>query len=439
MYMKELWNGPRMDWEPQYNDVYTHGNIMGKNITWSGDGWEAIGKSYFESSYIHAGISGPQTTYSGPDAEKLLSYCSINDVTKWKVNRCKHLVNLTPDGLIANHALFMKDDAQTFRTTAGCTVPIDMELGTGKYNVERKDVNVFVFQFSGPKALTILETALQENFHDLKFLEFRPCRIPEIDTQLEICRIGMSGTIAYELHGDAEFGPQVYDYVYQTGKPMGMKRMGWRDYTINHTFGGFPQMTVHFELSLYQSPEFCAMAPFMPVLSGSVEPENWRARFRTPVEVDWEWMAKFDHDFVGREALEAEVKNPKRKIVSLELNVDDMTDVYRSQFSDDPYKFMEMPCAQEQPAGGHQDYVTDQEGNVIGIASNPTYSSHYRTTICHAIIDCDRIEEGKEVILKWGDYGKKIKDIRAVITRYPFMNDVGSNQKYDVDSIPAGY
>lgn len=219
---------------------------------------------------------------------------------------------------------------------------------------------------------------------------------------------------------------------------MGIKRMGWRDYTINHTFGGFPQMTVHFELSLYQSPEFCAMAPFMPVLSGSVEPENWRARFRTPVEVDWEWMAKFNHDFIGREALEAEVKNPKRKIVSLELNVDDMTDVYRSQFTDDPYKFMEMPCAQEQPAGGHQDYVTDKEGNVIGIASNPTCSSHYRTTICHAIIDCDQIEEGKEVILKWGDYGKKIKDIRAVITRYPYMNDVGSNQKYDIDSIPSG-
>jgi len=99
---------------------------------------------------------------------------------------------------------------------------------------------------------------------------------------------------------------------------------------------------------------------------------------------------------------------------------------------------MEMPCAQEQPAGGHQDYVTDKEGNVIGIASNPTYSSHYRTTICHAIIDCDQIEEGKEVILKWGDYGKKIKDIRAVITRYPYMNDVGSNQKYDIDSIPSG-
>lgn len=436
--MKELWNGPHMDFEPQYSDVYTHGNIMGKHITWSGDGWEKIGKSYFEACYIHAGISGPQTTYSGPDAEKLLSYTSINDVTKWKIGRCKHLVNLTPDGLIANHALFFKDGEQTFRTTAGCTVPIDMELATGKYQCERKDENVFVFQLSGPKALIVLEKACQENFHDLKFLEFRPCRIEGIDAELEICRIGMSGTIAYEIHGSAELGPQVYDCLYQTGKEYGIQRMGWRDYTINHTFGGFPQMTVHFELSLYQSPEFCAAAPFMPKISGSVEPENMRARFRTPGEVDWLWMAKFDHDFIGREALENEVRNPGRKIVSLELNVDDMCDVYRSQFTDDPYKFMEMPCAEEQPAGGHQDYVTDKEGNVIGIASNPTYSSHYRTTICQAIIDHDQIEEGKEVILKWGDYGKKIKDIRAVITRYPYMNDVEPNQKYDVSTIPAG-
>lgn len=436
--MSELWNGPRMDFEPQYNDVYTHGNIMGKHITWSGDGWEEVGRSYFEASYIHAGISGPQTTYSGPDAEKLLSYCSINDVTKWKAGKCKHLVNLTPEGLIANHALFLKDDDQTFRTTAGCTVPIDTELATGKYDVKREDFNIFVFQFAGPKALTILEKACRQDFHDLKFLEFRPCRIESIDTELEICRIGMSGTIAYELHGDAKLGPQVYDAVYQIGKPMDLKRMGWRDYTINHTFGGFPQMTVHFELALYADPNFCAAAPFMPKMSGSVEPENWRARFRTPVEVDWLWMAKFNHDFVGREALEAEAAAPKRRIVSLELNVDDMTEVYRSQFTSEPYKFMEMPCAEEQPAGGHQDYVTDKEGRVIGIASNPTYSSHYRRTICHAILDVDQIEEGREVILKWGDYGKRIKDIRATITRYPYMNDVQSNQKYDVSMIPSG-
>ena len=31
-----------------------------------------------------------------------------------------------------------------------------------------------------------------------------------------------------------------------------------------------------------------------------------------------------------------------------------------------------------------------------------------------------------------------IKNIRAVFTRYPFMKDVGSNQMYDISSIPSG-
>ena len=32
--------------------------------------------------------------------------------------------------------------------------------------------------------------------------------------------------------------------------------MGWKDYTVNHTFGGFAQITVNFESSLYQYPDF---------------------------------------------------------------------------------------------------------------------------------------------------------------------------------------
>ena len=61
--MKELWNGPTIGYEPRYDDVFSRGSLMMKDCTWSGDGWEAIGKSYFETSYIHAGLSGPQTTY----------------------------------------------------------------------------------------------------------------------------------------------------------------------------------------------------------------------------------------------------------------------------------------------------------------------------------------------------------------------------------------
>ena len=179
-----------MDFEPIYDGETKIGTVMTKRCTWECDPWYEVGESYFVSSYIHAGLSGIEETFKGPDAVKLLSDCSINNVYKWKTGKCKHLVALTPDGLVANHALFYKDAEDTFRTTAGCSVPYIGALQSGQYQCEYIVKPIFIFQFSGPLSLTILEKATKTDLHDLKFLEFRPVRIPEIDTELEICRIG---------------------------------------------------------------------------------------------------------------------------------------------------------------------------------------------------------------------------------------------------------
>lgn len=414
------------------------GNLFTKHIIWEADPWMEVGQSYFESSYIHSGLSGPEEIFRGPDAAKLLSDCSINNVYKWKSSKCKHLVALTPDGLVANHALFFKDSEEQFRTTAGCSVPYLTALQSGKYRCEYITRQAFIFQFSGPLSLTILEKATQTDLHDVGFLDFRPVTLPGFEEEFEICRIGMSGTLAYELHGDAQLGAAVYDYIYQIGKPMGLKRMGWKDYTVNHTFGGYPQMTVNFENSLYQYPEFCAANPFQMVCTGSVDPADHRARFRTPVECDWAWMAKLDHEFTGREALEAEMANPQRKLVTLEFNPDDLADVYRSQYTDDPFKFMEMPCAEPQPCGGHQDYVTDKSGNIIGYSAVPTYSSHFHAMISHAVIDIANAQEESEVLVQWGDYGKKIKNLRATVRKFPYIHGVMDNRDYDLSTVPFG-
>ncbi len=435
------WEGPRCDYEPLYSDSLWRFYCAGRNVTWEGDPWYETDKSWFESSYIHAGISGPETTYSGPDAAKLLSDTCMNDVYKWKAGTCKHLVQLDKEGLIGNHALFMKDADDAYRTTAGCPFPVLPVAQSGKYDVQIKERDVFVFQFSGPKSLTILERVTQTDLHDLKFLHFRSVRIPGFDVDIEVCRIGMSGTLAYELRGDKEWGPDVYNACMEAGRDLGLKRLGWRDYTVNHTFGGFPQETVHWEMAIFNDPEFQKIALTNIVCSGSVDPADRRARFRTPVEVGWEWMAKLNHDFTGREALEKEMASPKRKIVTLEFNKEDLIDVYASQFTDEPYKYMDMPCAQPQQCGGHQDYVTDQEGKVIGYASVPTYSSHYKVTVAHAILDIPEIEEGREVIVKWGDFGGRIKDLRATIRPFPYMRyigDVHDNRDYDLSTVPSG-
>lgn len=427
-----------LDVEPSYPDVHCIGALFGKHITWEADGWKEIGESYFSAAYIHAGLSGVEETFKGPDAEKLLSDFSINNVKKWKEGKCKHLVSLTPDGYVANHALFWKDSPQQFRTTAGCSVPYLAAMQSGNYNVQYTTRPIFIFQLSGPLSLAIVEKAAQADLHDVKFLQVVPLKMPGIEADLEFVRIGMTGTLAYEVHGPASAGPDVYDRLYQIGKPMGLARMGWKDYTISHTFGGNPQMTVNFESSLYGDPAFTASAPFVPEYTGSIDPADIKSRFRTAVECRWDFMARFDHDFVGREALQKEMAHPVRRVVSLELNPDDIADVIRSQFTDDPYKYIDFPCAQPQPAGGHQDYVVDESGNQIGISANPTYSSHYKVMVSHAVIDVDEIKEGREVVIKWGDFGGKIKDIRAIIRPFPYVHDVIDNRSDDMSKIPSG-
>lgn len=406
-----------MGFVPLQNEV-TYKNLFGNMQVWEADSWQEASLSWKKSSYIHAGISGGRQYIKGPDAQKLLSRISINDVYNWKVNRCKHLVMCDENGLIVNHALTQRNSEEEFCMYAGNPWPIIKELQTGKYNAEIIQDSCFVFQMSGPLSLTIIEKVTGESQRDVRFLDVKHVRIPGIDTDLELCRIGMSGTLAYEFRDPAEFGPEVYQKIWEDGQEYDLKRLGWKTYTVNHTEGGFPQMTVGFETAAVVDPVFMSVPELASVgcqkHTGSYDPADARARLRTAGEVDWLWMARFDHDFIGREALEKEKANPKRKIVNLEWNLDDIMEIYRSHFEEgEDYKMIEFPCGQPQPAGGHADIVSTHDGKIVGVSSCTLYSYYYRTLFSQCILDIDQAELGNEVLVHWGDFGKKIKKARA--------------------------
>ena len=50
--------------------------------------------------------------------------------------------------------------------------------------------DIFVFQFSGPKSLTIIEKLTNTNLHDLAFLQFRKVRYSGLNIEVEVNRIG---------------------------------------------------------------------------------------------------------------------------------------------------------------------------------------------------------------------------------------------------------
>ena len=123
-------------------------------------------------------------------------------------------------------------------------------------------------------------------------------------------------------------------------------------------------------------------------------------RYRNPVELGWAGMIKFDHDFVGRKALEKEVANPRRKMVTLLWNTEDIMDVYASQFRPgEPYRNMDDPSHFTFEGAYHTLYADQvlKDGKLVGISSGRAHSYYFREMISLASIDVEYGDPGTEV------------------------------------------
>jgi vanillate/3-O-methylgallate O-demethylase len=398
---------------------------------WEFGGWRRESQSWRQGCYIHAGLSGTgPISIRGPRAKPYLQGILINSLEKFPIGSMKHAVMLNDSGLIVAHGILERKGEDEFESFAGG--PPGTTQTKVPDGVEIRRLNHYLFQIAGPTSLQVLERATDESIRDIKFLRFRDSRIKGLRT--EVGRIGMTGNLAYELHGPMEEGPAIYEAVLEAGRDLGIERLGWGTYLCNHVEGGFPQHTWTFigAVAPAQWPE--VMQRWQ--VSGSVNPTNIRARNRTPVEVRWDNMARFDHDFVGRKALEAEMANPQRTTVTLRWNADDVMDTYASLLRPgEPYKPIDLPYAPQRWPMAHADHVL-MGGQEVGWSSGTIYSTAFREILSLGCIELDASALDNEVIVQWGDHGSKIKPIRAIVAQFPYLTE-GRNSELDVTKLVA--
>lgn len=417
---------------PFYGDhVLYHANTKGLAITpvraWAFDGWRTEALSWRTGCYIHGGLSGVgPVSIRGPQALEYLQSLCVNSFARFPVGTMKHGVMCNEEGLITAHGIIERVTEDNFLSFAGGPPGASARNAEG-FEVEIEMLSWYLFQIAGPTSLQVLEKVTGESLHDLKFLHFRQTSIEGIPC--EIARLGMTGGLAYELHGPIEDAATIYDAVYQSGQEFGIQRLGWGTYLVNHIEGGFPQHTWTFMSA--PPPEKWPRAMKRWEVSGSVDPLNVRSRCRTPVEVRWANMVKFDHDFSGREALEAEIANPRRTTVTLRWNHEDVLDVFASLLrGEETYKVFDLPYSPQRWPMAHADHVL-KDGREIGWSSGTIYSPYYREFLSHGCIDISESEIGSEVLVQWGDHGGSIKNIRTTVERFPYL-DEGRNSDLDV-------
>ncbi len=112
---------------------------------------------------------------------------------------------------------------------------------------------------------------------------------------------------------------------------------------------------------------------------------------------------KFDHDFIGRAALQAMAGQRHRRKVTLRWNRAAVLRVFASLFeTGDRFKFVDIPASHQ--ATLPYDAVI-AGGRTVGISHYPVYTSNVAGWISLALVDPDWAAEGSEVAILWGEPG----------------------------------
>jgi len=355
----------------------------------------------------------------GPDALALLTSLGVNSFATFEPGKAKQLVPCTPDGYVIGDVILFGLAADRYNLvgrapvlnwvtyhaeTAGHDVEVQFDQRTALRNdgVRRH----YRFQVQGPNAMAVLEKALGHAPEELKFFNMRTEQIAGVE--VTALRHGMAGQPGWELFGPWEEGEAVHEALVSAGQDLGLTLVGGRAYGSNAIESGWipsPLPAVYTGEGLKAYREWLPAAGYegSASLGGSFVSSDIGDYYLTPWDLGYGHLVKFDHDFVGREALEEMADGEHRTKVTLVLNDEDVTRTIAMMFQDtDRAKFIEWPNA---VYAMHQYDNVTVDGETVGVSTWICYSANEGKLLTLAILDAEHAEPGTEVTLVWGEEG----------------------------------
>ena len=399
--------------------------------------WIDESMSWKETCYIGDWSFLWERRFRGRDALKLFSDVTVNSFAKFAIGQSKHAIHCNADGKVIHEGILSRLGADEFMLFGRGGFWVDYKLRHSRYDAVSESDDWFNFQVSGPHSIFVVEKAAGESIRHIAYMHSGKIHIA--GREVLALRQGVAGEVGYELQGPTQYARDVYDAILEAGKEFGIRRLGGRAAFINHLEACFPTIVTDYLPAIFDDDlaeylaEFKAAMPSYAAtfnIAGSFEADHVSAWYRSPIELGWKNRIKFDHDFIGRKALEEELAHPRRVIRTLVWNADDVIDVYASLFrAGTPLRYMEIP--RDQRGFMYADKVTNR-GKLVGVATSRGHSDYFRQMLSLCVIDVDSSEPGTEVAVLWGEPGEQKKEIRAQVAPAPYKRD---NRRIDVSSL----
>jgi vanillate/3-O-methylgallate O-demethylase len=374
------------------------------------------GAVLFDQSHHMAEI-----TIQGPDALRLCSQSTINSFANFSPGKAKQMIPVNHDGFVIGDGIlfYLEKDELLFVGRAPTVNWLQFHAETGGFDVKviRDDRSPsqpngravtrrhFRYQVQGPRATQVLEKLNGGPLPDIRFFNFQWITIA--GRKVRALRHGMAGEPGLDVFGPYEERDEIRAAILDAGKDFGIVAVGSRTYASNTLESGWIPSPLP---AVYTGERMRAYREWLPAagyegtgsLGGSFVSSNIEDYYLTPLELGYGPFLKFDHEFVGRQALEKRVHEarPHRRKVTFEWNGEDLGNILASLNAPGlPCKFFDLPIVNYASSSYDMVKLGDR---VVGFSMFTGYSHNERCGLSLGVVDAD-IDVGAELKLVWGE------------------------------------
>lgn len=377
------------------------------------------------------------TFIQGPDATRLLSEVTANNYENFAVNQAKQIVPVTERGLLVMDGILMRDAVDRY-TLSGIAVAqnwVKYHADQGGYDVTYEtnvesayrggaDPALFRFQIQGPLALELVERAFGAPIPETKFFHATPVSLG--GRTFRALRHGMAGQAGYEFIGEWADGAAVKEALMTAGEPLGLVSVGALAYPTSGPESGWipaPTPAIYTDADLLDYRKHLGLFTFegQAGIHGSYFSPDIEDYYISPWEIGYGRSISFNHDFIGRDELQAAKATVHRTKVTLVFNNEDVIRVT----GDDTSFLYDMGRQRVESADG-----------LIGMTYTAARLAPYNAVLSLAVIESEFATPGTEVSVVWGEHPGPGTDpdadlgfprIRATVAPVPY-NEVARTQ-----------
>ena len=301
----------------------------------------------------------------GKGALDLIQRTTSNDASVLVDGKVQYTCLPNQDGGIVDDLLVYRIEEEEYMLVVNAS-NIDKDWNwISKFNtegVEMKNISnhVSLLAVQGPKATAALQSLTQVDLAAMEYYTFKKGAFAGVDNVL-ISATGYTGAGGYEIYFPNENANQIWDAVFEAGKPLGIKPagLGCRD-------------TLRLEMG------FC-------LYGNDIDDTT------SPLEAGLGWITKFTKSFTNSEFLAEQKKNGvAKKLVGIEM-------IDRGGI----------------PRHGHD--IVDSSGNKIGVVTSGSPSPSLKKSIALAYVPTALSKVGSEVLVSIRE-----KALKAVVVKIPF-------------------